>query len=86
MSKRLKVDASGRVVIPLAQRRRLGIEKGGEVELADAPDGLLLRRPDRSSGLRRDKHGLLTVSTGRPSTTEETLRAIREDRERRGRT
>ena len=41
---RTKVDSSGRLVIPARFRRQLGIaDGGGEVELIDTPDGVLLR-------------------------------------------
>lgn len=40
---RVAVDRSGRVVIPMALRRALGLEHGGEVELIDAGGSLELR-------------------------------------------
>ena len=79
---RTRVDGSGRVVIPAAIRRALGIgPEGGEIELLDTPDGVLLR-PTATPTPQRNDRGLMVVKLGRPVTTEEVAEAIREDRER----
>ena len=39
-----KIDGAGRIVIPAAIRRAFGLgSSGGELELVDTPDGVLLR-------------------------------------------
>lgn len=79
---RTRVDGSGRVVIPAAIRRDLGIgPEGGEVELLDTSDGVLLR-PIGAPTPRRDERGLLVVELDRRVSTDEVAGAIREDRER----
>ena len=40
----VKVDAQGRVVIPQAERERLGLPDGGALELVSTPEGVLLER------------------------------------------
>ncbi len=79
---RTKVDSSGRVVIPAGIRRQLGItEQGGEVDLIDTPDGVLIRPVDIPVP-RPDERGLLVVDLGRPVTTDEVSDAIAADRKR----
>ena len=79
---RTKVDRSGRVVIPARIRRGLGLpDEGGEVELLDTPDGVLLRSVEAPVP-RRDDRGLMVVEVGRPVATREVSDAVRADRER----
>lgn len=40
---RLRIDKSGRILIPKILRERLGLKPGTELEVLDHPDGLLLR-------------------------------------------
>lgn len=40
----VKLDAQGRVVIPQAERERLGMPDGGALELVSTPEGVLLER------------------------------------------
>lgn len=40
----VKVDPQGRVVIPQAERERLGLPNGGALELISTPEGVLLER------------------------------------------
>lgn len=82
----VKVDASGRMVIPARLRRLLGIgEDGGTVDVVDTADGLSIRPHDDSPPqIHRDEHGLLVIDTGRVVTTREVSDAIDEDRARRG--
>ena len=78
---RIRIDGSGGTVIPAPICRDLGIgSDGGEVELLDTPDGVLLR-PVAAPTPRRNERGMLVVELGRPVTTEEVADAIREDRE-----
>jgi AbrB family looped-hinge helix DNA binding protein len=44
MTVSVKVDAQGRVVIPQAERERLGLPAGGALELVSTPEGVLLER------------------------------------------
>ena len=44
MTVAVKVDAQGRVVIPQAERERLGLPDGGTLELVPTPEGVLLER------------------------------------------
>jgi AbrB family looped-hinge helix DNA binding protein len=79
---RTKVDRSGRVVIPARIRRSLGLpDEGGEIELLDTPDGVLLRSTDAPVP-RRDDRGLMVVEVGRSVSTQEVVEAVRADRER----
>lgn len=80
---RVKVDRSGRMVIPLQVRRGLGIPHGGEVDLLDTPDGALLR-PTFDPCVATDEHGLLTVAVGRRVTAGEVRDAVVSDRDDRG--
>lgn len=79
---RVKIDRSGRVVIPAELREELGLVD--EVELVDTPDGLLLRSPIRPV-LTVDEHGLRVVHVGRPVSVADVRRAVDEDRDARGR-
>jgi len=44
MTTTVKVDGQGRVVIPQAERERLGLPDGGALELVSTPEGVLLER------------------------------------------
>ena len=44
---KLRIDKSGRILIPKILRERLGLEPGMEIEALDHPDGLLLRAVDQ---------------------------------------
>ena len=60
----LRLDKSGRVVLPKPLRQRLGLRSGSTLEATEAAEGLLLRPiAHRPSLVERD--GLL-VHTGRP--------------------
>jgi AbrB family looped-hinge helix DNA binding protein len=45
----VKVDAQGRVVIPQAERERLGLIEGGALELVPTPERVLLERRRRAT-------------------------------------
>lgn len=49
MTQTVKVDAQGRVVIPQAERERLGLPTGGALELVSTPEGVLLERRRRAT-------------------------------------
>ena len=44
MTVTVRVDTQGRVVIPQAERERLGLPQGGALELVSTPEGVLLER------------------------------------------
>ncbi|MCC5947000.1 MAG: AbrB/MazE/SpoVT family DNA-binding domain-containing protein [Nitriliruptoraceae bacterium] len=78
---RTKIDGAGRVVIPAAIRRAFGIgPQGGELDLVDTPDGVLLRPVDHAAVARKER-GLTVASLGRPVEQSEVAEAIRSDRE-----
>jgi AbrB family looped-hinge helix DNA binding protein len=45
----VRVDGQGRLVIPQAERERLGLPDGGTLELVSTPEGLLLERRRRAT-------------------------------------
>ena len=49
MTVTVKLDAQGRVVIPQAERERLGMPDGGALELVSTPEGVLLERRRRAT-------------------------------------
>ena len=78
---RTRIDGAGRVVIPAAIRRAFGIgASGGELELVDTADGVLLR-PVREAVVTSEHRGLTIASVGRPVESAEVSEAIRQDRE-----
>ena len=61
MAMTVKVDRQGRVVIPQAERERLGLADGGALELVPTPEGVLLERRRRAS-VTVDESGLPLVT------------------------
>lgn len=61
MTVTVKVDAQGRVVIPQAERERLGLPHGGMLELVSTPEGILLE-PRRRSTMRVEEDGLPVIA------------------------
>jgi AbrB family looped-hinge helix DNA binding protein len=57
----VKLDAQGRVVIPQAERERLGLLGGGALELVSTPEGVLLERR-RQATVTAGEDGLPLVS------------------------
>lgn len=49
MTVTVKLDAQGRVVIPQAERERLGMPDGGALELVPTTEGVLLERRRRAT-------------------------------------
>lgn len=85
MSVKVKVDGSGRMVIPARLRRELGIgEEGGEVVLGDGPMGLTLT-PDQADRQPPvvDELGLVVLDVGREVGANEVSDAMAADRDRR---
>lgn len=58
---RVKIDAAGRLVIPLQLRRRLGVDGGGEVELTELDDKLELSAAPTPMHTERTTGGVLVL-------------------------
>jgi AbrB family looped-hinge helix DNA binding protein len=61
MTVTVNVDAQGRVVIPQAERERLGLPHGGALELISTPEGVLLERR-RQATVTNGEDGLPVVT------------------------
>lgn len=79
---RTTIDSAGRLVIPRSLRDRIGLSRGGEVELE--LDGAAVRIEPVSGSDLRDEHGLLVIPS---AGTQITAAAVREliDGDRHGR-
>ncbi len=80
----VKLDAQGRVVIPQAERERLGMRDGGALELLSTPEGVLLERRRRAT-VSSGKDGLPQVTlddleTARNADAIQAIHAQRDDR------
>ncbi len=77
----LKIDKSGRIVVPKALRERLGFKPDSELEAIEQPDGVLLKRvEERPSMIKVDG---LWVHQGNPqqgANWERVLEEVREER------
>jgi AbrB family looped-hinge helix DNA binding protein len=80
----VRIDAQGRIVVPLAQRERLGIRGGDELALIPTPEGLILERR-RAATVATAPDGLPIVefTEPRPVPNDEALEAIRAQRDAR---
>lgn len=81
MTVTVKVDAQGRVVIPQAERERLGLPNGGALELVSTPEGILLE-PRRRATVSVQEDGLPLVHVDELDTVpnSEALDAIHQQR------
>lgn len=86
---RVKMDAAGRLVIPLQLRRRLGLDGGGEVELTELDDKLELSaaptpmHTERTAGgvlVLRPEHELPRISVDTVRDVLDETRGFRADR------
>jgi AbrB family looped-hinge helix DNA binding protein len=79
----VRVDRQGRIVIPLRERERLGVEEGGTLDLVATPEGVLLERR-RPATVRVAEDGLPVVTTedAEQISNDESLVAIRRHRAR----
>lgn len=75
----LKVDPAGRIVLPKPLRERLGLRAGAEIELTEAPEGLLLRPVQQRPSLVR--RGPFLIHQGAPPPGFDPVRAVEEGRE-----
>lgn len=82
MTVTVKMDAQGRVVIPQAERERLGLPDGGSLELVSTPEGVLLERRRRAT-VTVDDNGLplVTLDELDTVTNAETVEAIHDQRD-----
>lgn len=82
MATTVKVDAQGRVVIPQAERERLGLPDGGVLELVSTPEGVLLERR-RHATVTEAEDGLpqITLEDGENVSNTETVDAIHTQRD-----
>lgn len=79
---RVKVDGQGRLVLPQAHRRRLGIDaSGSEVELVATPEGVVLESPrDVTVSVGDDGLQVATIDGAGTIRNATVLEAIRADR------
>jgi len=59
------IDHRGRIVVPRAERRRLGLEGGEELAVVPTPEGLLLERW-RAASVSTGPDGLPLVAFAQP--------------------
>jgi AbrB family looped-hinge helix DNA binding protein len=80
----VKLDAQGRVVIPQAERERLGLPLGGALELVSTPEGVLLeRRRQATVTSGEDGLPLVTLADGDTVSNADTTDAIHAQRDER---
>ena len=77
----LKIDKAGRVILPKSIRDRLGLHAGGDLEIQETAEGVMLKPVDRKLSLV--KEGSFLVHTGEIPAGYDILKAIDEDREER---
>jgi len=81
----VNVDKAGRIVLPKPIRGELRIAPGDELEIESSEDQIVLR-PARGNGRMYKEKGMWVFDSGEPLTVEtvnETLRAVRDERDRR---
>lgn len=87
MSRTVRVDRQGRVVIPQAERERLGLSAGGTLELVPTPEGILLERRRRSTMvIGEDGLPLVTLDDVGQVSNVDAIDGIHHEREHRGST
>jgi AbrB family looped-hinge helix DNA binding protein len=80
---RTTIDRAGRVVIPQAVRRRLGLDAGTAFEIEEV-DGTVVLRPESRITVEMAEDGLPIVRTpegGAPVTAEDIRRVLEDVRE-----
>ena len=84
MTTRLTLDKAGRVVIPKSLREKLCLGPGDQLELDIVGEQITLR-PVRGNAPLTEERGVWVSRTGQSlsaSVSDETLRRLREDRDR----
>lgn len=77
------IDAAGRVVIPQALRRRLGLSGGSKLEIEEI-DGAIVLRPASKVRMEIAEDGLPVLrapADARPLTVDDVRRLVEESRE-----
>ncbi|MCP5114697.1 MAG: AbrB/MazE/SpoVT family DNA-binding domain-containing protein [bacterium] len=77
----LRIDKTGRIVVPKPLRERLGLHAGVNLEIIEERDGILIRRAEREPLLVREGH--LLVHTGSLPAGYDMSRAVEDEREAR---
>lgn len=77
----VRIDGQGRIVVPLAERQRLGLRGGDALELIPTPEGLLLEpRPEVIVSMAADGLPVAEFVDGRTIANEDLLAAIDAER------
>ncbi len=85
MKKTIKMDRSGRVVLPLAMREKYGLVDGGHrLEIFESPDGIVLRPRPEEIPVERHASGWVVFRSGEEQTVD-LDQAVEEEREHRHR-
>lgn len=83
MGETVKMDGSGRVVIPQAIRERYGLVEGSyRLEIRESPEGIVLRPKPEEIPAERHSSGWVVFRSGGEETVDP-VRSIDEERERR---
>ena len=85
MTTRLTLDRAGRIVIPKPLRLELHLEPGDALQLESQGERIVLC-PARGAVPLQKERGVWVFRTGKPlsaAVTDETLRQIRDERDRR---
>lgn len=81
MSKTVKMDRYGRVVIPLAVRERYGLQNDGyRLEIQESAEGILLRPKPDEIPAERHSSGWVVFRSSQEETVDP-VRSVEEDRE-----
>lgn len=85
MSKSIKMDGAGRIVIPQGIRERYGLGKGSHrLEIFESPEGIVLRPAAEEIPAERHPSGWVVFRSGVEQRIDPS-RAVEEERERRHR-
>jgi AbrB family looped-hinge helix DNA binding protein len=78
---KLRIDKSGRIVVPKPLRERLGLKPGTELEALDRPDGLLLRAVEQPPTMIRIDGLWVHCGTPEPGANwDHVLQDVRDER------
>ena len=78
---KLRIDKSGRIVVPKPLRKRLGLDPNQELELLEQPNGVLLRPVRQEPSLVRVGGVLVHQGVAEPGTNwDQIIDDIREER------
>ncbi len=65
----ITMDKAGRIVLPRLVRERLGLSGPAQLELLDAPDGVILRAVGADVPVTRDPSGWVVFHSDTPDST-----------------